>query len=230
MEKNILIADDHDGIVDILSAYVSKEGFHPVKAYDGEEALEKFQLHQPVLVLLDVMMPGKDGFTVCREIRRISNTPVILVTARSEDVDIIMGLDIGADDYIIKPFKPTEVMARIRAILRRVDGTNEMKKESIELPGLTINLEKHEVLLNGKAVKLTQKEIDILWLLASNPGKVFSRENLLGSIWGFDYYGDSRTVDTHVKRLRSKLEDGSVHPWSIDTIWGIGYKLDVTHD
>lgn len=230
MEKSVLIADDNTGIVDILATYISKEGYSPIKAYDGEDALIKFRANNPLIVLLDVMMPKKDGFSVCQEIRKESNTPIILITARSEDADKIMGLEIGADDYVVKPFSPGEIVARIKAILRRVDASEEQKKEIVRFPGLSINLTDYEVKLNGKAVNLTRKEIDILWLLATNPNKVFSRDNLLNSIWGYEYFGDLRTVDTHIKRLRAKLSVEESLKWDIKTIWGVGYKFDVEND
>lgn len=227
MNKNILIADDNDGIVDILKKYVTKEGFIPIVAYDGESAVSMFNEHAPILILLDVMMPKKDGFTVCQEIRKVSNVPIIMVTAKSEDADRIMGLDIGADDYIVKPFSPGEVMARIRAILRRIDISDEAKKDLIHHPGLDINISDYEVKINGRVVNLTKKEIEILWLLASNPGKVFSRDNLLNSVWGYEYFGDARTVDTHIKRLRAKIDIPESFNWDIKTIWGVGYKFEV---
>lgn len=227
MGKHILIADDNEGIVDILKSYVTKEGFTAITASDGEIAINMFNEYSPILILLDVMMPKKDGFEVCKEIRKTSNVPIIMVTAKGEDFDRIMGLDIGADDYIVKPFSPGEVMARIRAVLRRIDITEEDKKDLIRYPGLQINISDYEVKASGCTVSLTKKEIEILWLLASNPGKVFSRDNLLNSIWGYEYFGDARTVDTHIKRLRAKLNIGETHLWDIKTIWGVGYKFEV---
>ncbi|WP_353853020.1 response regulator transcription factor [Dehalobacter restrictus] len=229
MNKHILIADDNEGIVDILKSYVAKEGYVPIIAYDGESAIELFHQYAPLLILLDVMMPKKDGFEVCREIRQISNVPIIMVTAKSEDADRIMGLDIGADDYIIKPFSPGEVMARIRAVLRRIDLPSEDEKNILHYPGLEINLSDYDVKINSKTVSLTKKEIEIFWLLASNPGKVYSRDNLLNSVWGYEYFGDSRTVDTHIKRLRAKIELTEPVGWEIKTIWGVGYKFEVKH-
>lgn len=229
MNRTILIADDNEGIRDILTVYCVKEGYTVITAKDGPEALEKFAETSPVLLLLDVLMPGKDGFAVCREIRRTSNVPIIMITARGEDADRIMGLDTGADDYIVKPFSPGEVMARIRAVLRRLDVSEEERRDRVTLPGLEIDLTDYLVTLNGAPVTLTKKETEILWLMASNPGKVFTRDNLLGSVWGFDYYGDSRTVDTHMKRLRAKLNLPEDAPWDIRTVWGVGYKLEVKH-
>lgn len=230
MNRTILIADDHEGILDILKSYITKEGFTPILAHDGEEALKLFTEYSPLLLLLDVMMPKKDGFEVCREIRHTSNVPIIMITAKGEDGDRIMGLDNGADDYVVKPFSPGEVMARIRAILRRLDLSEEEKKDIIQFPGLELNISDYEVKINGQAINLTKKEIEILWLLATKPGKVFSRDNLLNSIWGYDYFGDARTVDTHIKRLRAKLDISTeTFDWDIKTIWGVGYKFEVKH-
>ena len=229
MNKNILIADDNDDILEILHRYVYKEGFSPIMAHNGEEALKKFFEFAPLLLLLDVMMPKKDGFEVCKEIRRSSNVPIILITAKGDDGDRIMGLDIGADDYIVKPFSPGEVMARIRAVLRRLDISEEQKKDIVRHPGLEINISDYKVTLNGQPLSLTKKETEIFWLLASNPGKVFTRDNLLTSVWGDDYFGDTRTVDTHIKRLRSKLVTNEPINWDIKTIWGVGYKFEVNH-
>jgi DNA-binding response OmpR family regulator len=229
LNRYILIADDNEGIVDILKSYVNKEGFTAITASDGEEALLMFKQYSPALILLDVMMPKKDGFEICREIRRSSNVPIIMVTARSEDADRIMGLDIGADDYVIKPFSPSEVMARIRAVLRRIDLPEKDQKDILRYPELEINIADYEVKVHGKLLNLTKKETEILWLLASNPGKVFTRDNLLSSIWGYDYFGDARTVDTHIKRLRAKIDLPVSSEWEIKTIWGVGYKFEVKH-
>jgi len=229
LNKYLLIADDNDGILDILTTYVTKEGFYPIIAHDGVEALKKFTEYTPLLLLLDVMMPEKDGFTVCREIRQNSNIPIIMITAKGEDGDRIMGLDIGADDYIVKPFSPGEVMARIRAVLRRLDISEEQREDIIVYPGLKINLLDYEVLIDGQNIGLTKKEIEILWILASNPGKAFSRDNLLNSVWGYEYFGDARTVDTHIKRLRAKINVTETFSWDIRTIWGVGYKFEVKH-
>ncbi len=229
MNKYILIADDNEGILDILKSYVSKEGFSPLLAHDGEEAIKLFKEYSPLLLLLDVMMPNMDGFEVCREIRKNSNVPIIMITAKGEDADRIMGLDTGADDYVVKPFSPGEVMARIRAVLRRLEISDEEKKTMIQHPGLEINISDYEVKIDGRPVNLTKKEIEILWLFATNPGKVFSRDNLLNSIWGYNYFGDARTVDTHIKRLRSKIDIPENSSWDIKTIWGVGYKFEVKH-
>lgn len=225
----ILIADDNQDITDILSTYALKEGFEPIVAADGEEAINLFYKCNPAVVLLDVMMPKEDGYEVCRKIRSKSNVPVILITARGEDFERIMGLDIGADDYIVKPFSPSEVMARVRAVMRRMSKTEavSVSENIITVGNLTINLDEYTLYINDTKMSLTKKEIETMWTLASNPNKVFTRDNLLDSLWGFDYFGDSRTVDSHIKRLRAKL-DKTEHPgWDIKTIWGVGYKFEV---
>lgn len=225
----MLIADDNKQITSILSNYARKEGFEPVVALDGEEALRLFDEHELdiAMVLLDVMMPKVDGFEVCRRLREKSLVPVIMVTARGEDFEKIMGLDIGADDYIIKPFSAGEVMARVRAILRRMQPREEKAAHNIyRYSNLMIDLDKYAVTVNGSEVPLTKKEVELLWTLAKNSSKVFSRDNLLDSLWGYDYYGDSRTVDSHIKRMRAKL-DKFEHPgWEIKTIWGVGYRFE----
>lgn len=225
----MLIADDNKQITSILSNYARKEGFEPVVALDGEEALRLFDEHEPdiAMVLLDVMMPKVDGFEVCRRLRGKSLVPVIMVTARGEDFEKIMGLDIGADDYIIKPFSAGEVMARVRAILRRMQPREEKTAHNIyRYSNLMIDLDKYAVTVNGSEVPLTKKEVELLWTLAKNSSKVFSRDNLLDSLWGYDYYGDSRTVDSYIKRMRAKL-DKFEHPgWEIKTIWGVGYRFE----
>lgn len=227
--KKILIADDNKQITTILSSYAKKEGLEPVIALDGAEVLEKFKKNEPeiVMVLLDVMMPKLDGFEVCRRLRKDSMVPIIMITARGEDYDRIMGLDIGADDYVIKPFSASEVMARVRAVLRRIQPQEPASKNSMSTDNLFINLDKYEVQIGGEEVPLTKKEIELLWTLAKNHTKVFSRDNLLDSIWGIDYFGDSRTVDSHIKRLRAKLDKYEHEKWDIKTIWGVGYRFEV---
>lgn len=223
----ILIADDNEQITSILSNYAQKEGFDPVTALDGEDALAKFNKYGSdiQIILLDVMMPKKDGFEVCREIRKISMVPIIMVTARGEDFEKIMGLDIGADDYIVKPFSAAEVMARIRATLRRMQ-IEKQAKNSFVIDNLVIDLDEYSVTVAGQRINLTKKEVELLWTLAKNKNKVFTRENLLDSIWGYDYFGDSRTVDSHIKRLRAKLEMMPHEKWDIKTIWGVGYRFE----
>lgn len=230
MSQKILIADDNNDITDVLSLYATKEGYEPIIASDGEEAFKKFEEANPAIVLLDVMMPKEDGYEVCRKIRAKSNVPVILITARGEDFEKIMGLDIGADDYIVKPFSPSEVMARVRAILRRASTTTRADAEKsnvIRISNLEINMDEYTLLINGENVPLTKKEIETMWALANNPNKVYTRDNLLDSLWGYDYYGDSRTVDSHIKRLRKKLSVVEHPDWDIETIWGAGYKFTV---
>ncbi|MBU3134687.1 response regulator transcription factor [Clostridium gasigenes] len=226
----ILIADDNKQITSILEEYSKSQGYTPIIALDGLEAITKFIEEKPDVVLLDVMMPKKDGFDVCRDIRKISNAPVIMVTARGEDFEKIMGLDIGADDYIVKPFSPSEVMARVRAILRRISRDDEKQLQTFEFDNLKINLADYSISINNIDISLTKKEIEILWTLATNKNKVFSRDNLLSSLWGYDYLGDNRTVDSHIKRLRAKLDKFEHKTWDIKTIWGVGYKLEVLSD
>lgn len=229
---NLLIADDHKQITSILSDYAKNEGYTVMIANDGKEALSLFSRNTFDLVLLDVMMPEMDGFQVCREIRKTSSVPIIMVTARGEDFERIMGLDMGADDYIVKPFSPGEVMARIRAILRRIspDPKESQDKNILIYDNLTINIEEFTVLIEAESVSLTKKEIEILYTMAKNPNKLFTRDNLLNSLWGYDYFGDARTVDSHIKRLRAKL-DSYHHPnWEIKTVWGMGYKFEVEHE
>ena len=226
--NKILIADDNQQITSILANYARREGFEPVVALDGQQALELFEQHEKNIdvVLLDVMMPKLDGFEVCRELRRRSMVPIIMVTARGEDFGRIMGLDIGADDYILKPFSAGEVMARVRAILRRVQPREAEQQNLYSVGNLVIDLDKYLVTIGGEDVTLTKKEVELLWTLAKNSSKVFSRENLLDSIWGYDYFGDSRTVDSHIKRLRAKVDRFEHDEWEIKTIWGVGYRFE----
>lgn len=222
----LLIADDNKQITNILSGYAKNDGYTAVIAYDGVEAYELFKKENPDICLLDVMMPLMDGFELCRRLRQESTVPIIMVTARGEDYERIMGLDIGADDYIVKPFSPAEVMARVRAVMRRIEPPAQSKNETV-VDNLSVDLDNYTVKISGTTITLTKKEIELLWTLATNRPKVFSRDNLLDSLWGFDYFGDTRTVDSHIKRLRSKL-DAVPHPnWDIKTIWGVGYKFEV---
>jgi len=228
-QAKILIVDDNEDIREVLGTYVAKEGFEPVVAKDGFEALDLFKKANPAVVLLDVMMPGMDGYKVCEKIREQSDVPIILVTAKGDDYDRVMGLDIGADDYIVKPFNGDEVMARVRAVLRRMgrSGATEEKK-ILNISDLTVNIETYTVYVGAEKLPMTKKEVETMWILAGNPSKVFTRDNLLDSLWGQDYFGDSRTVDSHIKRLRAKL-DKVPHPnWEIKTIWGLGYKFELT--
>ena len=224
---DMLIADDNKQIVSILEEYAKKEGYSVTVTYNGDDALKK-AIEKPFdIILLDVMMPKIDGFEVCREIRKSSDVPVIMVTARGEDFERIMGLDNGADDYIVKPFSPAEVMARVRAILRRITREGGSPAQVFTYGNLTVNLDEYITQIGGTKIALTKKETEILWMLITNKNKAFSRENLLNSLWGFDYYGDTRTVDSHIKRMRTKLDDEPHPEWEIKTIWGVGYKFEV---
>jgi len=223
----VLIADDNKQIVSILSEYCKKNNFTVSTVFDGETALKEIEENEFDIILLDVMMPKKDGFDVCREVRTFSNVPIIMITARGEDYEKIMGLEIGADDYIVKPFSPGEIIARINAILRRITPKNDESAKIFTFDNLEIDLNNFMVKINDEIISLTKKEIEILWTLATNLNKVFTRENLLDLIWGFDYFGESRTVDTHIKRLRAKLDNYEHEKWNIKTIWGVGYKFDV---
>ncbi|MHB1454008.1 MAG: response regulator transcription factor [Saccharofermentanales bacterium] len=222
----ILIADDNRQISSILDEYAKKEGYATIVAFNGREALDLFRSFQPDVILLDVMMPLIDGFEVCREIRKNSNVPVIMITARGEDFEKIMGLDIGADDYIVKPFSPGEVMARVRAVLRRLVVKDSIQKQQLSYDNLSIDLDDFLVKIDDTVILLTKKETELLWTLVSNRNKVFSRDNLLSSLWGYDYFGDNRTVDSHIKRLRAKLDEVPHEAWDIKTIWGVGYKFE----
>ncbi len=223
----VLIADDNKQIVSILSEYCKKNNFTVSAVFDGEAALKETEENKFDIILLDVMMPKKDGFDVCRETRKFSNVPIIMITARGEDYEKIMGLEIGADDYIVKPFSPGEIIARINAILRRIMPKNDESEKIFTFDNLEIDLNNFTVKVNDEIISLTKKEIEILWTLSTNQNKVFTRENLLDLIWGFDYFGESRTVDTHIKRLRAKLDNYEHKKWNIKTIWGVGYKFDI---
>lgn len=222
----ILIADDNKQITSILEEYSLSNGYVPIIAGDGAEAIEKFETHRPDIILLDVMMPIKDGFEVCRDIRKTSNVPIIMITARDEDFEKIMGLEIGADDYIVKPFSPPEVMARVKAIMRRISH-EEKDRQIFAFDNLKVNLQDYTVSVDDANISLTKKEFELLWTLTISKNKVFSRDNLLNSLWGYDYIGDNRTVDSHIKRLRAKLDKHSHPHWEIKTIWGVGYKFEV---
>lgn len=230
MSKNILIADDNMEIIKILKPYIEKEGYKVIFAIDGEEALLKFKHYDPQLVLLDIMMPNIDGIEVCQRIRKESNTPIIMITAKSEDADKILGLNSGADDYIIKPFSPAEVVARIKAVLRRIVPIEKDKKSIIKYKSLEIDINNYSVKLDGVNINLTKKEIEVFWMLASSANKIINRDELLDSVWGVDYFGDPRTVDTHIKRIRAKLNLNGQYKWDIKTIWGMGYRFEVQDD
>ena len=220
----ILVVDDNEQIVDILSQYIKKEGWPMLAAKTGEEALSLFDAAEPSLILLDIMLPGMDGLEVCRRIRWMSSVPILMITARDEDADRILGLDIGADDYIVKPFSPGEVMARIRAVLRRIPAAE--KKETLLIGELSIHLPSLSVTLSGHKLNLTRREVELLYTLASAPGRVFTRDNLLTMVWGYEFVGNYRAVDSHIKRLRAKLDAYPHESFSIATIWGAGYKFE----
>ena len=222
----ILIADDDRNICELLKIYLEKEGCNVVLAGDGEEALSKFEAEEPDIILLDVMMPRLDGWQVCRELRKKSDCPIIMITAKGETFDKVLGLELGADDYVVKPFEPKEIVARVKAVLRRTGKANaENDKKEVSFDKLTVNMTKYELKVDGKVIDTPPKELELLFHLASNPNRVYTRDQLLDDVWGFDYYGDSRTVDVHVKRLREKLE-GVSEKWSLKTVWGVGYKFE----
>lgn len=222
----ILIVDDDQNICELLRLYIEKEGFDVRIANDGRRAIDLFDEYNPDLIMLDIMLPELDGWQVCREIRKKSKCPIIMLTAKGEVFDKVLGLELGADDYVVKPFETKEVVARIKAVLRRVGTTEEDQVKEVKYDKLSINLTNYELRVNGVQVDTPPKEMELIYHLASNPNRVFSRDELLDQVWGFDYYGDSRTVDVHVKRLREKLE-GVSDKWALKTVWGVGYKFDV---
>ena len=227
MATTVLIVEDDRNIAELLQLYLEKEGYAVTIANDGGQGLEKFRTIKPDLVLLDVMMPVMDGWAVCNSIRAEAQTPIIMLTAKSETSDKVQGLKAGADDYITKPFEMREVLARVEAVLRRAKGTSAEKKERrLEFDKLIIDMDAFELTVDGKKVDTPPKEMELLYYLASSPNRVYTRNQLLDEVWGFDYFGDSRTVDVHVKRLREKLE-GVSEKWSVKTVWGVGYKFEV---
>lgn len=225
----IMVVDDDSNICELLRLYLSKEGFSPIVVNDGEEAVERFDTEQPDLILLDVMMPRLDGWQVCRRIRKKSECPIIMLTAKGELFDKVLGLELGADDYIVKPFEAKEVIARVKAVLRRSGVQQKEKTREVSYDKLYINMENYELRVNGVQVDTPPKEMELIYHLASNPNRVYTRDQLLDEVWGFEYYGDSRTVDVHVKRLREKL-DGVSEEWTLKTVWGVGYKFEVKQD
>ena len=226
MGNKILIADDEKNIVELAKLYLERDGFSTVCAYDGEEALSVFEKEAPELIVLDIMMPKADGWQVCREIRKVSQVPIIMLTAKTDTFDKVLGLELGADDYMTKPFEPKELVARVKAVLRRSEALKDTEKKEVSFPNLSINIENYELKINGETVDAPPKEIELLYFLAQNPNKVYTREQLLDKVWGFDYFGDSRTVDVHIKRLRQKLEAANEN-WQLKTVWGVGYKFEV---
>ncbi len=227
MQYKVLIVDDDENICELLRLYLEKDGFETVVASDGEKAVEYTAKYSPDIILLDIMLPGLDGWQVCREIRKTKDTPIIMLTAKSETFDKILGLELGADDYVTKPFDAKEVIARIKAVLRRSNDTDKQNQiKEVRYDKLKINLTNYELVVDGIAIDTPPKELELVYHLASNPNRVYTRDQLLDEVWGFDYYGDSRTVDVHVKRLREKLENVS-EEWSLKTVWGVGYKFEV---
>lgn len=228
-KQKILIVDDDENISELISLYLTKEFYDTKIVYDGEEALRQFQLYQPNLILLDLMLPGIDGYQVCREIRQRSNVPIIMLSAKGEVFDKVLGLELGADDYMIKPFDSKELVARVKAVLRRYQpqpgSQAQPSGKYVEYPELAINLTNYSVLYKGDTVDMPPKELELLYFLAASPNQVFTREQLLDHIWGYEYIGDTRTVDVHIKRIREKIKD--YDNWSIATVWGIGYKFEV---
>ena len=225
MARNILVVEDDRNISDLTRTHMEQEGFEVRSAYDGGKAVEEFEKQAPDLVLLDIMLPVMDGWTVCAKIRETSQVPIIMLTAKSEVNDRITGLEMGADDYIVKPFEMKELMARINAVLRRSEIPDDTKKK-LTFDKLVINLDSYELIVDGKKVDTPPKELELLYHLASTPNRVYTRNQLLDEVWGFDYFGDSRTVDVHIKRLREKVENVS-DQWALKTVWGVGYKFEV---
>ena len=226
MATKILVIDDDINICDLLRMYLEKEGYEVRTANDGVEAMTVFRMYEPDLVLLDIMLPKKDGWQICREIREQSSKPIIMISAKGETIDKVLGLELGADDYLVKPLDMKEVFARIKAVLRRYAKHDTADGELIKFDNLEISLRKYELKICGKAIDLPPRELELIYFLASNYNRVFTRDQLLDKVWGFDYLGDSRTVDVHIKRLREKLENAS-EEWSLKTIWGVGYKFEV---
>ncbi len=232
MSKLVFIVDDEKNICELIRLYVEKEGYETCTAYDGYEAMRIFQERKPDIVLLDIMLPGKDGWQICREIRSISNTPIIMLTAKGELFDKVLGLELGADDYMVKPFEPKELVARIKAVLRRgvaAEAEKQNNSQILRFDGLVINHDTYEVYVDEKLVEMPPKEFELLYFLASNANKVFTRDQILDEVWGYEYFGESRTIDVHVKRLREKIEpvERENPPWCLRTIWSVGYKFEV---
>ncbi len=223
-KSKILIVDDDENIAELIALYLEKEGYATKNVGNGIDAIDVFKSYLPNLVILDLMLPGRDGFDVCKDIRQVSNIPIIMLTAKSETFDKILGLELGADDYMVKPFDTKELTARVKAVLRRYNPKKESSKQ-IVMPGLSINLSNYTVVFNENKIEMPPKELELLYFLANNSNQVFTREQLLDRIWGYEYIGDTRTVDVHIKRIREKINETDV--WGIKTVWGIGYKFEV---
>ena len=229
-KQKILIVDDDNNIAELISLYLTKECFETSIVNDGEQALKEFSSFSPDLILLDLMLPGIDGYQVCREIRKKSNIPILMITAKSDTFDKVLGLELGADDYIVKPFDSKEVIARIKAVVRRTgQSPAEMEVREVRYDKLSVNMTRYELKVDGKVVDAPPKELELLFYLASNPNRVYTRDQLLDEVWGFEYYGDSRTIDVHIKRLREKLE-GVSDKWELKTVWGVGYKFETDEE
>jgi DNA-binding response OmpR family regulator len=222
--EKILVVDDDTNICELLRLYLEKDGYSVVIANDGNTAVKKFEEENPDLMILDIMLPGLDGWQVCREVRKSSDKPIIMLTAKGETFDKVLGFELGADDYVVKPFDAKEILARIRAVLRRTAPAAQSEIKEVRYDKLVINLTNYELMVNGEKIDTPPKEMELIYHLASNPNRVFTRDQLLDEVWGFDYYGDSRTVDVHVKRLREKLE-GVSDKWELKTVWSVGYKF-----
>ncbi|MBR5792549.1 MAG: response regulator transcription factor [Ruminiclostridium sp.] len=225
MARKVLIVEDDNNIAELVNLYLKKEGYETMVADDGGKALEFYRAFRPDLVLLDIMLPVMDGWSVCAKIRETDSTPIIMLTAKGETIDKVAGLEMGADDYMVKPFEMKELLARVHAVLRRL-GDEEVKARRLTFDGLVINLDSYELEVKGTRIDTPPKELELLFHLASSPNRVFTRNQLLDEVWGFDYFGDSRTVDVHIKRLREKLE-GVSDQWSLKTVWGVGYKFEL---
>ena len=230
-KQKILIVDDDENIAELISLYLTKECYDTQIAYDGETTLSLVKTFKPDLIVLDLMLPGIDGYQVCREVRHDFSTPIIMLSAKGETFDKVLGLELGADDYMIKPFETKELVARVKAVLRRYSNKSEETSsktdanspQSVSYPDLEINISNYSVIFNGKSIEMPPKELELLYFLASSPNQVFTREQLLDNIWGYEYLGDTRTVDVHIKRIREKINDNP--HWSIETVWGVGYKF-----
>ncbi len=236
-EKKLLVVDDDPNICELIELYFMKEGYEVKACHEGDKAVDAFRDFDPDIILLDLMLPGMDGYDICREIRKESSVPIIMLTARGETLDRVVGLELGADDYIPKPFEPKEVIARVKAVLRRTeiasDSREDKQVEYIEYPGLKVNISSYNVEIADEKIEMPPKELELLFFLATHPDRVFTREQLLGNVWGYDFFGESRTVDVHIKRIREKIEavdvDGKL-PWVIETVWGVGYKFETAEE
>lgn len=229
LKTKILFCDDDKNICELARLYLEKEGYDVIFANDGKKAINAFQRENPSLVVLDILMPEMDGYEVCREIRKVSTVPIIFLTAKSDIFDKVLGLELGADDYMVKPFDVKELMARIKAVLRRFEKDNSSFEDDssvVSYDNININLTNYELKIDNNQIEMPPKELELLYFLASNPNKVFTRDQLLSSVWGYDYFGDSRTVDVHIKRIREKIE-GKSDKWNLKTVWGVGYKFEV---